>query len=143
MSFQETDVLALATLANSDLQTALAARGIEGVSDSALAAAMATAVAEENDANIKASAVQILALKKKAVGIITNNTANILALQSQIGCLNAASNGIDRAVQYGDATRNYLPLAAATGSSVRGLDSVGAALAVPKDWTPTPVAAAV
>lgn len=130
----------LLALADSGVDAQLASLGVQSMSAD-LQAVMAAETAKRKTANLTAAATVILDLSAQADQVLVNNVTSINALNDQIEAINKVNAGIVLARQYGSATDNFLPLAAAIGAGLP--TGIKAELKkVPADWAPAaPVAA--
>lgn len=107
----------------------------------ALQESMTRLAAERTQEINDAAASEILNLKQMKDDFLVARAQAIAGLQSQIADNEKLMAAAQLADQFGDSTSNYLPLAKMMGQGVSG-DVKKELLSVPKDWAPTPAAAA-
>jgi hypothetical protein len=86
----------------------------------------------------EAAADEIMSLLANKDALLVTNSGLISSLEKQIEGVRSVMTQLQRATDYGMATRNFLPLSKLTGNIPAGADTD--LCKVPKDWT-APVAA--
>ena len=135
------EVSTLAALANPKV-TALAAQyGVADTNTDALGAEIAKQTAEHQAQVIEDAASNVIELVSYKEEFLMTQAQIQLDLQFQIDAVASLMASIQRAQQYADATRNYVPLASQLGFDIPA-ESRDLAK-IPKDWAPAvPVVAA-
>lgn len=130
-------VTALMALADINLKTQLQAAGINTVSDNVFAAALQEAVADQQKEAVKNAANEVLAMFGAAQEQITDHVASVRELRREVDSRLASIQAINRAKMYGEATNNFLPLAALLGAITAVSPDKMHLCVVPANWKPT------
>ena len=127
------NISTIVRLADSNVEQAVTDFGGMGV-NADLAAALRVEATERKTAVVKAAANEILNLSQNADGFIANQAQAKQALMEQIAGIEKVCAGVARARQYGAATNNFLPLAAAIGLGIPAGTKAELKF-IPKDWS--------
>lgn len=130
-------VAALMALADINLKKDLQAAGVGTMSDNVFAAALQEAVAAQQKEAVKNAANEVLAMFGAAQEQITDHVASVRALRREVNSRLANIQAINRAKMYGEATNNFLPLAALLGAVTAIEPDKMHLCVVPANWKPT------
>lgn len=137
------NVSKLALLAQPAVVSIAASYGVQSNNSDALSAEINKQMTKARETQIEEAAKEVISLAQVKDTFLNGQAAIVVGLEKQILATRGLMASIDRAQKYGDATRNYVPLAAMLGLGLGNADPEMAK--IPKNWeaaTEVPAAAA-